>query len=183
LPARSLAAPVFSARGYGSTGDSQVTFNRSDIGAGAIFIAIGLFFGVNTLIDLDIGTARRMGPGYFPIALSGILILLGLVIAAKGVGQSDEPRGPLPWRGLVVLLSVPVVFGFLIRPLGMVPVLALTTFLTSFASRRMSVTAALALAIGLTIFCVVVFKFGLGLPLRLFGPLVEPWTRPLFGVR
>jgi hypothetical protein len=47
----------------------------------------------------------------------------------------------------------------------------------------MSVTAALALAIGLTIFCVVVFNFGLGLPLRLFGPLVEPWTRPLFGVR
>ncbi|MCO5158818.1 MAG: tripartite tricarboxylate transporter TctB family protein [Aquamicrobium sp.] len=160
-----------------------MTFNRSDLGAGAIFVAIGLFFGVTTLMDLDIGTARRMGPGFFPIMLSGILIALGLIIALKSVGHADEARGPLPWRGLVVLLSVPVIFGMLIRPLGMAPVLALTTFVTSFASTRMSLKAAVLLALGLTIFCVVVFNFGLGLPLRLFGPLVEPWTRPIFGVR
>ena len=160
-----------------------MTYNRSDLGAGAIFITIGLFFGVTTLVELDIGTGRRMGPGYFPIMLSGILILLGLVIALKSVGHGDEARGPLPWRGLVVLLSVPVIFGVLIRPLGMAPVLALTTFITAFASRRMSVRAAVLLALGLTIFCVVVFNLALGLPLRLFGPLVEPWTRPIFGVR
>ena len=160
-----------------------MTFNRSDLGAGAIFVAIGLFFGVTTLMDLDIGTARRMGPGFFPIMLSGILIALGLVIALKSVGHADEARGPLPWRGLVVLLSVPVIFGMLIRPLGMAPVLALTTFSPSVASTRMSLKAAVLLALGLTIFCVATFNFGLGLPLRLFGPLVEPWTRPIFGVR
>lgn len=160
-----------------------MTFNRSDLGAGAIFIAIGLFFAITTLMELDVGSARRMGPGYFPIMLSGILIALGVVIAAKSIGRSDEARGPLPWRGLVVLLSVPVIFGFLVRPLGMAPVLLITTFITSFASRRMGMRAAVLLAIGLTVFCVVVFSFGLGLPLRLFGPLVEPWTRPVFGVR
>lgn len=160
-----------------------MTFNKSDVGAGAIFIAIGLFFGLMTLSGLEIGTARRMGPGYFPIVLSGILIVLGIAVAAKGLNQDDTPRGPLPWRGLIVLLSVPVIFGFLIRPLGMAPVLLITTFVTSFASRRMSVRAALLLSAGLVVFCVAVFNFGLGLPLRLFGPLVEPWTRPLFGVR
>lgn len=160
-----------------------MTFNRSDIGAGAIFIAIGLGFAAITLLELDIGTARRMGPGYFPIMLSGILIVLGLAVALKSVAHGDEPRGPLPWRGLAVLLSVPVIFGLLIRPLGMVPVLLITTFLTSFASRRMTVAAALLLTVGLTVFCVVVFNLGLGLPLRLFGSAVEPWTRPIFGVR
>lgn len=128
-----------------------MTFNRSDLGAGAIFIAIGLFFGITTLAELDIGTARRMGPGYFPIMLSGILIALGLIIALKSIGREDEARGPLPWRGLVVLLSVPVIFGVLIRPLGMAPVLALTTFITAFASRRMSLKAAVLLAVGLTV--------------------------------
>ena len=160
-----------------------MTYNKSDVGAGAIFIAIGLFFGLMTLSGLDIGTARRMGPGYFPIMLSGILILLGIAVAAKGLNQPDTPRGPLPWRSLAVLLSVPVIFGLLIRPLGMAPVLLITTFITSFASRRMSVVAAILLSFGLVVFCVAVFNFGLGLPLRLFGPLVEPWTRPLFGVR
>ncbi|MET3663319.1 tripartite tricarboxylate transporter TctB family protein [Aquamicrobium ahrensii] len=160
-----------------------MTFNRSDVGAGAIFIAIGLFFGLTTVFELDIGTARRMGPGYFPVMLAGILIALGLAVTLKGMGQADPERGPLPWRGLVVLLSVPVIFGMLVRPLGLAPVLLLTTFITSFASRRMSVPVAIAMSVGLTIFCVAVFSFGLGLPLRLFGSWVEPFTRPIFGVR
>lgn len=160
-----------------------MTFNRSDVGAGAIFIAIGLGFGLMTLTGLEIGTARRMGPGFFPIMLSGILVVLGIAILLQGVGREDVERGPLPWRGLAVLLPVPVLFGLLIRPLGMAPVLLITTFLTSFASRRMGVGTAILLSVGLTVFCVIVFNLGLGLPLRLFGPWVEPWTRPIFGVR
>ena len=160
-----------------------MTFNKSDVGAGAIFVAIGLGFGLMTLSGLEIGTGRRMGPGYFPIMLAGILVVLGLAVAAKGIGQKDTPRGPLPWRGLAVLLPMPLIFGFLIRPLGMAPVLLITIFLTSFASRRMKLAAAALLAVGLTLFCVLVFNVGLGLPLRLFGPWVEPWTRQIFGVR
>lgn len=160
-----------------------MTFNRSDVGAGAIFIAIGLFFGLTTLFELNIGTARRMGPGFFPIMLGGILIALGLAIVVKGIGQADPERGPLPWRGLVVLLSVPVIFGMMVRPFGLAPTLLVTTFITSFASKRMSVLVAVVMSVGLTIFCVAVFNFGLGLPLRLFGSWVEPFTRPIFGVR
>ena len=160
-----------------------MTFNKSDLGAGAIFIALGLGFGIMTLWGLEIGTARRMGPGYFPIMLSGILIALGLAVVVKGINHADVERGPLPWWGLAVLLPVPVIFGLLIRPLGMAPVLLITTFLTSFASKRMTFGVAAALSVGLVVFCVAVFNFGLGLPLRLFGPWIEPWTRPIFGVR
>jgi hypothetical protein len=42
--------------------------------------------------------------------------------------------------------------------------------ISAFASRRMSVSLAIALTVGLTVFCVLVFSLGLGLPLRLFGP-------------
>src|SRR5690606_33142155 len=37
-----------------SSEGATMTFNRSDLGAGAIFIAIGLFFGVTSLAELDI---------------------------------------------------------------------------------------------------------------------------------
>lgn len=172
-----VAAPLSISKGTG------MTFNKSDLGAGVIFVAIGLGFGIMTLSGLEIGTARRMGPGFFPIMLAGILVALGLAIVVKSIGYADVERGPLPWRGLVVLLSVPVIFGLLVRPLGLAPVLLVTTFITSFASKRMGLLAAITLSVGLTIFCVLVFNFGLGLPLRLFGPMVEPWTRPIFGVR
>jgi Tripartite tricarboxylate transporter TctB family len=146
-----------------------MTFNVKDIGAGLIFIAIGLLFGLGAT-RLEIGTSLRMGPGYFPLVLSGLLVALGLAIAAYGFGHTATGRLVVPWRGLVLILAAPVVFGLTVRGLGLVPAIALVVLISAFASRRMSVLLALALTLGLTVFCVLVFSLGLGLPLRLFGP-------------
>jgi uncharacterized membrane protein len=143
--------------------------NVKDIGAGGIFIAIGLLFGVGALHH-ELGTALRMGPGYFPLVLAGLLVTLGVVIVAYGLGHSATGRLTVPWRGLVLILAAPVVFGVTVRGLGLVPALALVALISAFASRRMSLALAVALAVGLTAFCVLVFSLGLGLPLRLFGP-------------
>ena len=140
-----------------------------DLGAGVIFIGIGLLFGVGAT-DLDLGTALRMGPGYFPLILAGLLVALGLAIVVSGLGHSAADRLRVPWRGLVLILAAPVLFGFTVRGLGLAPALALVALISAFASRRMSVALAVGLSLGLTAFCVLVFSFGLGLPLRLFGP-------------
>jgi hypothetical protein len=146
-----------------------MTFNVKDIGAGFIFIAVGLLFGLGST-GLEIGTSLRMGPGYFPLVLAGLLVALGLAIVAYGFGHAAMARLVVPWRGLVLILAAPVVFGLTVRGLGLVPALALVVLISAFASRRMSVPLALALILGLTVFCVLVFSLGLGLPLRLFGP-------------
>jgi hypothetical protein len=144
-------------------------FNVKDFGAGLIFIAIGIAFGLGAM-GLEIGTALRMGPGYFPLVLAGLLVALGLAIVAGSFGHRARGRLVVPWRGLILTLPVPVVFGLTVRGLGLVPALVLAVLISAFASRRMSVPLALALSLGLTLFCVLVFSFGLGLPLRLFGP-------------
>jgi uncharacterized membrane protein len=146
-----------------------LTVNVKDLGAGLIFIVIGVVFGLGSM-GLEIGTALRMGPGYFPLVLAGLLVALGLAIVAQSFGHEATGEFVVPWRGLVLILAVPVVFGLTVRGLGLVPALALVVLISAFASRRMSVPLALALAFGLTLFCVLVFSFGLGLPLRLFGP-------------
>jgi hypothetical protein len=146
-----------------------MTVNIRDIGAGLIFIAIGILFGLGAL-GLELGTALRMGPGYFPLVLAGILVVLGLVILAQAFGHPTTGRLAVPWRGLVLILAAPVVFGLTVRGLGLVPAVMLVVLISAFASRRMSVPLALALTVALTLFCVLVFSFGLGLPLRLFGP-------------
>ena len=111
-----------------------------------------------------------MGPGYFPLILAGLLVALGLAIVGYGFGHAATGSMAVPWRGLVLILSAPVVFGLTVRGLGLVPALALVVVIASFASQRMALWLALALTVGLTAFCVLVFSFGLGLPLRLFGP-------------
>ncbi len=84
---------------------------------GAFFIACGLFFAYQSWI-LDMGTALRMGPGYFPLLLAAVLILLGIVVLIQATRVQGEPIGPLAWRGMLLILPAPIFFGLTVRGLG-----------------------------------------------------------------
>lgn len=147
--------------------------NRQDLAAGLFFIAIGLFFGLSAWFGLQIGTAFKMGPGYFPIMLSIAMVILGALIAFQSLGKATPNIGTVPWRGALLILLCPIAFGATLHGLGLVPALALAVFTASFASQRMSLLLAVALTVGLVAFCVLVFHYGLGSPIRLFGPWLE----------
>lgn len=146
--------------------------NVKDVAAGGVFIVIAGLFALGAQ-DLSVGTALRMGPGYFPLLLAGVLGLLGLIVLIKGLGKAPSPLGGVPWRGMVFILVAPIVFGLTVRGLGLAPAIALVIAISGFASRRASLLLVAALTVGLTIFCVLVFSYGLGLPLQLVGP----WLR------
>ncbi|MFC3629750.1 tripartite tricarboxylate transporter TctB family protein [Paracoccus angustae] len=142
----------------------------TDIAAGLLFMAIAAFFGWQSL-GLEMGTSIRMGPGYFPMVLSGLLFLLGAVILWKAYGRpDDEPFGRIAWRGIAFILPAPIFFGLTVRGLGFVPALFVTTLIASQASVRMRPLSALILAVAVTILATLVFSYGLGLPFRRFGP-------------
>lgn len=148
-------------------------FDPTDAIAGGLFIAFGLAFGASAL-GLEIGTALRMGPGYAPLALSGLLTVLGVAILATAFGRAGEGIGRLAWRGMAFILPAPILFGLTVRGLGFVPAIFLAALLASFASPRMKAWQALALALAVTLFSTVVFSYALGLPFRRFGPWLEP---------
>jgi hypothetical protein len=145
--------------------------NLKDIGAGLLFIAFGAYFGIDAYKNLALGTALQMGPGYFPVMIGGVLALFGAAIVLRGIRTAPSPFGDVSWRGVALIGLAPVVFGATIRGLGMAPAIILTTLISVFASRRVGVVKAALLTLGLTVFCVVVFSYGLGLP----SPLVGPW--------
>ena len=144
----------------------------TDILAGLIFVAFGLAFAITSL-SYELGTPLRMGPGYFPLALGGILVLLGLLIMGKGLisGSGAEERlGSVPWRALILIVVAVLFFGLTVRGLGLVPATAVTALLTALASNRTSILAAVAIAAGLTALSVLIFVVALQLRLPLFGP-------------
>ena len=144
----------------------------TDIMAGLIFVAFGLAFAIASL-RYELGTPLRMGPGYFPLVLGGILVLLGLLTVGKGLtaGAGAEGRfGNVPWRALVLIVVAVLFFGLTVRGLGLVPATAVTALLTALASYRTSILAAVAIAAGLTVLCVLIFVLALQLRLPLFGP-------------
>jgi hypothetical protein len=144
----------------------------SDVLCGLIFLGFGAAFGY-AASGYPLGTAVRMGPGYFPLLLAGLLGLLGAAIVAKGVtaAAAEGEIGTIPWRGIVLVLAALVFFGATVRGLGLVAGLLGTAFLSALASRRNGPVAALAIAAALTLMCVAIFHFGLGLTI----PLVGPW--------
>lgn len=147
----------------------SIRFDKTNALCGALFVAFGLFFAVQAS-GLERGTAFRMGPGFFPLVLACVLILFGLIIVVQSTRVEHEGIGPIAWRGLLFILPAPIFFGFTVRGLGFVPALFFTAFIASFASSRMTPVMAVVLSAGLTVFSVLVFSYGLGLPFRSFGP-------------
>lgn len=136
---------------------------------GAIFIALGLFFAYQSF-TLEVGTAFRMGPGYFPLVLALILVLLGIIVLVQATRVEGEPIGPIAWRGMLLILPAPIFFGLTVRGLGFLPSIFFTALIASFASTRMKPLAALLLSAGVTLFSYAVFSKGLNLPFQTFGP-------------
>lgn len=139
-----------------------------DLLAGLIFIAFGVAFGYASL-NYQIGTAFRMGPGYFPLVLSAIIVLLGIVIMAPAMTG-------LPWRGLVLIIGALIFFGLTVRGLGLAPSLFVTALMSAFASRQTGPVGAVLIAAFLTAVSMLIFVWALGLPLRPIGPWL-PWLR------
>lgn len=155
-----------------------MAWNRDDLVAGLVFLGIGLFFAANTVMSLDIGTAAAMGPGFFPLALCIILTLLGAAILAHARmssrdGETREERHPLNLRAIFFVIVAPVAFGLTLRTLGLVPALAFTIALAVAASRVIGVLRGVSIVVGMTVFCVVVFYYGLQVPVELFNPTFQ----------
>ena len=140
-----------------------------DILAGSIFIAIGGAFALGALA-YDIGTPLRMGPGYVPLALGGILVALGGGIVVKGfIAGEGEEIGFVDVRAVVLVIAALLFFGLTVRGLGVVGALFGTTLLAALARSRTSWIQALIIAAGVTALSVGIFIYALQLRLPLIG--------------
>ncbi|MET3355462.1 tripartite tricarboxylate transporter TctB family protein [Xanthobacter autotrophicus] len=147
----------------------QIIRNPKDVLSGILFIVLALLFAWQTQ-ELPMGTAVRMGPGYFPLLLAILLGGLGLVVLVNGLRFPGEMPSGIAWRALGIITLAVVFFGFAVRPLGFLPALAASVFVSALASRKFHVVTALAITAVMVVFAWAVFIKGLGLPLPLLGP-------------
>lgn len=109
----------------------MIIHDKKNFFAGALYIVFGALVAIGAA-QYDLGTAQRMGPGYFPLALGLLLTGIGLLVAGSAL-RAAGPRTLLGNWSLgtvsVVLLSV-VLFGLLLKPLGLLfaaPILILAS--------------------------------------------------------
>ena len=141
---------------------------RQDFWAGMMLIVTGAI-AVFIARNYEFGSALRMGPGYFPIVLGTLLILFGLIIAAKGLRTGEKLGASWSPRALIVLPLVLLLFGYLIDRAGFVPAMIVLIFGSALASTQFRFVEVLLFSIFLTALCVIVFIWALGLPYPLIA--------------
>jgi Tripartite tricarboxylate transporter TctB family len=93
------------------TDDGDRVANMPDVVAGVLFVVVGL--SVMWLAgDYNPGTAARIGPGYFPRMLGGVLALLGVIITAQGLWQRTSAGHDAPFPLRSILMAIVAMAGF-----------------------------------------------------------------------
>ena len=142
--------------------------DSKDFWAGLSLIAVGAA-AIILARNYAFGTALRMGPGYFPSVLGGLLILFGLYILANGLRSGEKIVGSWSLRALIVLPLALVLFGVLIDRAGFIPAMLVLIFGSALAGTEFRPVEMILFSVFLTALCTVVFVWALGLPYPLIA--------------
>jgi hypothetical protein len=138
-----------------------------DFYAGLLFVAFGVF-AIIVAWNYPLGTAARMGPGYFPRLLGILLIVLGAALSLTALRGRGAPLPGWKWRPVsIVLLSV-VAFGLVLTHAGLVLSTIGLIAVASTASREFRFKEALLSGLLLAALSVGVFVIGLKLQLPIW---------------
>ena len=142
--------------------------HNRDFLAGMLFLLIG-GIGFYVALSYSFGTLQRMGPGYFPRVLSGILIAFGVITFIRGLRSGERVRGSWGWLPLLMLTIALLAFGFLMEHVGMIPALVVMFFAAAYAGKEARFLEVLALTVVMCIAATAIFIWGLKLPYVLFS--------------
>jgi hypothetical protein len=155
-----------------------------DFLTGILFILFGAA-AMTFATEYPIGSAAKMGPGYFPFVLGGVLGVLGLVILARSLLWATGAHGWPTLRLLPVtlVLSSVVLFGLLLRPLGLVGATLVLVLICSRASSEFRWKEAVLNAGALALIVWVVFVFFLEFPVPVWPAWLARTFQDIFSAR
>ena len=144
-----------------------------DFWAGLMFIGFGVFFMVWAITHYQMGTAVRMGPAYFPTMLGGLLAFLGLLVLIEAFAMEGPKVPRFAMRPLILISIGCVVYGYIMKPLGLVAATAALVFISAFGGHEFKWKEVTILFLILIVFSVLVFVKGLTLPFPICPAFIE----------
>jgi uncharacterized protein YacL len=139
-----------------------------DLLGGLLMIAIGAF-AVIYAQRYDMGQLRMMGPGYFPVALGALLIILGVFIAVPAWFRSGTSI-EIQWKSLFWVTASMMLFAALLHVLGLILATMICVITSSMAS-TLPWRTKFILAASVALLTYLIFSLGLGMLFPLW-----PWS-------
>lgn len=141
--------------------------NVPDLAFGVFLIAVGAF--AWTLVaDLPVGSATSMGPGYVPRGLALIIATFGLVQSGRALLAPFAPFPAVALRPLLLIGASVAAFALLLRVAGLAITSVAVIVIAGLAAYDVRLRENVLLALGLAVFSVALFVFGLGLPIPIW---------------
>jgi hypothetical protein len=150
---------------------STVKYNAKDIAFGVLLIFLSII-GLYLDQEYELGTASRMGPGYMPMLVLGLLGIFGVGLLITGARSGPDPLEKWAWRELGLILSAMTVFGAFLEHIGLALSVGALVMIGSFADRSQTLKGALALAAVMIVLCWLVFVLGLNLGIPFLPPVL-----------
>ena len=147
--------------------------NQRDFWAGVLFIVTGLIFMVLSR-QYNVGTSAKMGPGFFPMALGGLMALLGLMVLIPSVLSRSEVLKitKIETRMILLVLVAVAVYAFVLPKLGFIVALFALIGISSMASHEFTLKTTVISAVVLLVFSWLVFVKGLELQFPFLPPFL-----------
>ena len=148
--------------------------NQRDFGAGVMYMVIGLFFAIMAT-QYPMGTAAKMGPGYFPFYLGILMFLLGVLVAVKAFGAKAaiESIPKFNWKIIAQITGAVVLYGLLLPRLGFLIAVVVLVFVSASASKEFTWKGTAINAAFLVAFTYSVFVLGLKLQFPLLPVFLQ----------
>lgn len=157
--------------------------SQKDFFAGLLYLVIGGGFAIGAF-NYTIGDAARMGPGYFPLLVGGLLAILGAIIMFRALVVETidgDPIGKWAWKPLIYIILANFLFGILlgglpalgIPALGVMVGIIVLTLVSAYAGPEFKLKEVIVLAIVLAAGSWVVFVWGLNLQMQVWPSFIS----------
>ena len=141
--------------------------SQKDFFSGLMFLVVGGGFALGAT-SYSVGTAARMGPGYFPLLLGVLLAILGAFVLFFSLvveRPDDDAVGSFAWKPIIYVLGANISFGIMLVGLpsiglpssGMIASIFVLTIIASKAGDKFVLREVLILASVLSLICYLAF--------------------------
>lgn len=143
--------------------------NQRDFGAGVMFILVGIFFAL-IATQYRMGTAAKMGPGYFPFWLGVLMAFIGLLLLFNSFAKKTAEEKMPKWDFKIMLwiTGSVVLYGILLPTMGFIFAIFALVFASASVSHDFGWKGTAVNALFLVGFTYLAFVKGLGLTFPLF---------------
>jgi hypothetical protein len=111
-----------------------------------------------------------MGPGWFPSVVAAMLVGVGLLMVAKSFFGERRAGPAFDFLKLVIVSVALFLFSITLRGAGVMVAVFILVTVSAQAYQPVNQLRMAIMAVGLGIFCAIVFVRFLGLPFPIIGP-------------